>query len=99
MDQFQNPNPGPTGLSGGCGDFGACCYYSCLAAIPYCGPCLVASYAGGNSGKIRKRYGLPAEPSPDNCFHFFCPCCAIIQETREVKGRNGGAPPSAEIER
>ncbi|MED6173415.1 hypothetical protein PIB30_059089 [Stylosanthes scabra] len=37
--------------------------------------------------KLRKKYGLAAEPCCDCCVHFCCDPCALCQEHQELKFR------------
>nr|GEX20991.1 protein plant cadmium resistance 4-like [Tanacetum cinerariifolium] len=54
-------------------------------AIAFIGmPCIMScSYRT----KIRSSYGLMESPGPDWVIHFFCECCALCQEYRELKAR------------
>uniref|UniRef100_A0A7N1A4I7 Uncharacterized protein n=1 Tax=Kalanchoe fedtschenkoi TaxID=63787 RepID=A0A7N1A4I7_KALFE len=37
--------------------------------------------------KLRRKYGLPAEPCADCCVHYWCEPCALCQEYAELKSR------------
>ncbi|XP_042049539.1 protein PLANT CADMIUM RESISTANCE 8-like [Salvia splendens] len=37
--------------------------------------------------KLRNKYGLVEAPYSDVVSHIFCPCCALCQESRELKSR------------
>lgn len=75
-----------TGDVGGfCGS--ECCMFCLVGLIPYCGQCVQASMSGQNRTNIRMKYKLPEEPCNDCCVHYWCWCCAVIQETREVTAR------------
>ncbi|CAK9161501.1 unnamed protein product [Ilex paraguariensis] len=37
--------------------------------------------------KLRKKYKLVEAPYEDVISHFFCPCCSLCQEFRELKNR------------
>ncbi|KAK1309288.1 Protein PLANT CADMIUM RESISTANCE 6 [Acorus calamus] len=47
-------------------------------------PCLL-SYSYRT--KLRARYNLVETPAPDCLTHFFCECCALSQEYRELRNR------------
>ncbi|KAB5578203.1 DUF614 domain-containing protein [Coniochaeta sp. 2T2.1] len=43
-------------------------------------------------GEIRERYGIKGSGSGDCCTSFWCSCCALIQQEKEVKGRTAAGP-------
>lgn len=43
--------------------------------------------------KLRVRYNLPAKPCNDCCVTFWCPCCALAQEMREIEHQKAQGPP------
>ncbi|AEE76101.1 Protein PLANT CADMIUM RESISTANCE 7 [Arabidopsis thaliana] len=73
---------GRTGC-GRCGVFyGLIC---CVVGLPCLFSCTYRT-------KIRSKFGLPESPTSDCVTHFFCECCALCQEHRELKTR--GLDPS-----
>lgn len=38
-------------------------------------------------GEIRERFGIEGSGCGDFCVSMCCPCCALIQQDNEVKGR------------
>jgi len=68
---------------GRCGVFyGLIC---CVVGLPCLFSCTYRT-------KIRSKFGLPESPTSDCVTHFFCECCALCQEHRELKTR--GLDPS-----
>jgi len=94
-----------TDESSGMGKKEECCTYCCYSVIPpaCCGPCVLASYTGGNRKKVRQKFGLKETPCNDCMAHLCCNCCATIQEIRELKSRKfkarSGAPEGAQMTR
>lgn len=43
-------------------------------------------------GEIRERYGIRGGGCKDCCTSFWCGCCALIQQEKEVKGRQASGP-------
>ncbi|KAK4371808.1 hypothetical protein RND71_007192 [Anisodus tanguticus] len=64
-----------------CGASGA--LYFLIEALTGCG-CIYSCFY---RTKMRKQYMLPESPCGDCCLHFFCECCALCQEYRELKHR------------
>jgi Cys-rich protein (TIGR01571 family) len=56
-----------------------CCSNCCCYCIG-CGPCNHAPYRR----QLRLKYNLKEEPCNDCCVAFFCSCCALCQENREI---------------
>ncbi|KAL1554787.1 protein PLANT CADMIUM RESISTANCE 7-like [Salvia divinorum] len=57
--------------------------YSCIAF--WIGtPCLISC---GYRSRLRAKFGLVESPAPDCLIHFFCECCALCQEYRELNHR------------
>jgi len=81
---------------GSCGFGYECCGYFCCLLVPLllcCGsPPLCCLIAAPKRQYFRLRYGLRKEEDCDD-WHltFFCGCCAMCQEAREMKYR--GPPP------
>jgi len=46
--------------------------------------------------KIREKYGIDGSLVNDIICHCFCPCCALIQEAREVIHKGNDAPPGVQ---
>ncbi|PON86477.1 PLAC8 motif-containing protein [Trema orientale] len=49
--------------------------------------CCAFMYSCTYRTKLRGLYSLPEEPCKDCCVHYFCVCCALCQEYRELKNR------------
>uniref|UniRef100_A0A7S0WF14 Uncharacterized protein n=1 Tax=Chlamydomonas leiostraca TaxID=1034604 RepID=A0A7S0WF14_9CHLO len=66
----------------GSGFCSACClYYWCS--------CFACCFANTTRANIRAKYNLPEEPCGDCCVHYFCSPCALCQEARELRKREG----------
>jgi Cys-rich protein (TIGR01571 family) len=53
--------------------------------VPFIMPCLLACVGGAlNRGKIRDKYKYAGSFPLDCLLHWFCTCCAVTQEYREV---------------
>ena len=91
-----------------CVDCGA---YLCTSILPPCGCCRVA---GTKRTVLRAALGMERQDCNDKCTHFFCPCCALLQEqemldrhnftkdnpaSKYVKGSGGVAPVTQNISR
>jgi Cys-rich protein (TIGR01571 family) len=58
--------------------------------IPFILPCLAACIGAAiNRGKLRDHYKLNGSFVIDCLLHWFCSCCAVTQEYREVNTREG----------
>jgi Cys-rich protein (TIGR01571 family) len=57
-----------------------CCCAVCCCLLPF-SVCIRAPYRK----KLRVKYNLPAKPCNDCCTTFWCPCCALAQEMREIE--------------
>jgi len=57
--------------------------YFLLQLLTGCG-CL---YTCGYRGRLRAKYGLPAEPCGDYCVDCWCLCCSLAQQYRELSSR------------
>ncbi len=64
-----------------------CCRCLCCTVIP-CSVFIRAPYRK----KLRVKYNLPAKPCNDFCTSFWCPCCALAQEVRELKSQSNIKP-------
>jgi Cys-rich protein (TIGR01571 family) len=64
------------------GDYCTDCCLPLLAPV-HC--CLWAS----TRTRIRERYNIPGDWCTDCMAMLFCPCCALVQEAREVELRGG----------
>ena len=64
-------------------------YAACASAglIFYLLNCCAYMYSCTYRTKLRALYSLPEEPCKDCCVHYFCVCCALCQEYRELKNR------------
>jgi len=65
---------------------------SCLSAgciffwlLALAGSCVIYSY--GYRARLREKYGLPPRPCGDFCTDYWCICCSLAQETRELQNR------------
>jgi len=71
----------------GVGD--SCCCWCCLWVI-------AQHFALGwlvhciERGKVRAKYDIESNCCVDLLCSWFCGCCAIAQEAREIKARSGG---------
>ncbi|KAK8075713.1 plac8 family [Apiospora hydei] len=43
--------------------------------------------------EIRERFGIPGSGFGDCCTSYWCPCCAVIQQDKEVQARLPGGGP------
>jgi Cys-rich protein (TIGR01571 family) len=43
-------------------------------------------------GEIRERFGIKGGGMGDCCTSYWCMCCALIQQEKEVKQRLGAGP-------
>jgi Cys-rich protein (TIGR01571 family) len=59
-----------------------CCRGLCCCIMP-CSVFIRAPYRK----KLRVKYNLPAKPCNDCCTTFWCPCCALSQELREIENK------------
>lgn len=50
------------------------------------------SYAMMKRGEIRERYGIKGSGMGDCCASYWCGCCALIQQDKEVKARVAAGP-------
>lgn len=72
---------------------GVSCYASCLltsilSLIPFFGCCLVPLYTHNARLTLRDKYGIREGRCLNDCgVHFFCLCCALSQEARELTAR------------
>mmetsp|Transcript_4155 Transcript_4155/g.3520 ORF Transcript_4155/g.3520 Transcript_4155/m.3520 type:complete len:137 (+) Transcript_4155:125-535(+) len=68
----------------GGGSFGPCCMYllTSFIGVHTCLGCMTR-------GRIREKYGIPGSAPVDCLCHCCCPCCALAQEAREIKKRQG----------
>lgn len=62
-----------------CGVNGA--LYTLIACTVGCCCCYSCFYRA----KMRQQYALKKSPCNDCCVHFWCECCALCQEYRELK--------------
>ncbi|XP_022983113.1 protein PLANT CADMIUM RESISTANCE 10-like [Cucurbita maxima] len=69
----------------------AVCCLSTDGALWNVAGCFLACYACGYRKALRSKYNLPEAPCGDFLTHFFCHCCAICQEYREIRERAGGS--------
>ncbi|KAH7155485.1 PLAC8 family-domain-containing protein [Dactylonectria estremocensis] len=49
-------------------------------------------YAMMKRGEIRERYGIAGSGMNDCCASYWCGCCALIQQDKEVKARSAQGP-------
>ncbi len=66
---------------GECGTCGAGCFI--LELLTGCGFVLTCLQRSA----LRKAYGIQGSEVGDCCAHFWCMCCALSQEAREIKTR------------
>ncbi len=57
--------------------------------LMYCCPCFACIFGGSYRGDLRKKYNLPDDPCSDCCVYCCLPSCAVCQEFRELKHREG----------
>eukprot|EP00808_Paulinella_micropora_P018383 g11653.t1 len=88
--------------------FCPCCSYGSInekLGNGYCGNCLLFFCCihfqcfchMGVRSQIREKYGIE-DGCNDCCITFCCPCCALIQEERELNMRgSAGAGPATQI--
>lgn len=48
---------------------------------------LLSSYGMMKRGEIREQFNIKGSGCGDCCVSFWCSCCAIIQQEKEVKKR------------
>lgn len=41
-------------------------------------------------GEIREKYGIKGDAASDCCTSYWCGCCAVIQQEKEVQRRTNG---------
>ncbi|KAH6972668.1 PLAC8 family-domain-containing protein [Ilyonectria destructans] len=62
----------------------------------YCGlQCLTGCgwiYAMMKRGEIREQFGIQGSGTDDCCVSYWCSCCALIQQEKEVKDRIAQGP-------
>lgn len=65
----------------------ACLSAGCLFfwLLALAGSCFIYSY--GYRARLREKYGLPPKPCGDCCTDYWCICCSLAQETRELQNR------------
>ena len=71
----------------------------------HCGACLVpcvGQFVGANvRGRVRERYSISGSYATDLLAHCFVPCCAMVQEKRQIKRfplpRNYHPPPEWQL--
>eukprot|EP01098_Paradermamoeba_levis_P011726 TRINITY_DN5044_c0_g1_i1.p1 TRINITY_DN5044_c0_g1~~TRINITY_DN5044_c0_g1_i1.p1 ORF type:complete len:180 (-),score=24.70 TRINITY_DN5044_c0_g1_i1:251-790(-) len=52
-------------------------------------PCIVPCL---KRTEMRNKYGLMGDPYGDCCTHYWCHCCALIQEAKEIRTRGETNP-------
>eukprot|EP00299_Pterocystis_sp_00344_P010089 c4432_g1_i1.p1 GENE.c4432_g1_i1~~c4432_g1_i1.p1 ORF type:complete len:122 (+),score=9.99 c4432_g1_i1:32-397(+) len=75
--------------TGACGDPQACCL---LFLVPCAGLCCTHS----TRWEIRKQYNIKEGAHGDLAEHFWCFCCSLCQEYRELKVQTKLAAPTPE---
>jgi len=50
------------------------------------------SYTLIKRGEIRERFGIQGNGTGDCCTAYWCSCCALIQQEKEVKARTAAGP-------
>jgi Cys-rich protein (TIGR01571 family) len=70
-----------------CSVHAACLTAGCLFfwLLALAGSCVIYSY--GYRARLREKYGLPPKPCGDFCTDYWCICCSLAQETRELQNR------------
>mmetsp|Transcript_5458 Transcript_5458/g.12087 ORF Transcript_5458/g.12087 Transcript_5458/m.12087 type:complete len:273 (+) Transcript_5458:167-985(+) len=63
--------------------------FFCACLLMHCCHWFTCCFAATYRGALRAKYNLPAEPCGDCCVHCFCTPCAVCQEARELRIRNG----------
>jgi Cys-rich protein (TIGR01571 family) len=49
-------------------------------------------YAMMKRTEIRERFGIRGSGSGDCCTAYWCPCCVLIQQEKEVQSRTAAGP-------
>ncbi|EFX05939.1 duf614 domain containing protein [Grosmannia clavigera kw1407] len=83
-ERMRNPaNQNPDGCNADC---------MVLCAIQYCTGCGWI-YVMVKRSEIRQQLGIKGNGASDCCTSYWCTCCAVIQQEKEVVARTGGAAP------
>ncbi|KAI1099377.1 PLAC8-domain-containing protein [Jackrogersella minutella] len=69
-----------------------CMIYGLITCFTGCG----WIYALMKRAEIRERYKIEGSGTSDCCVSYWCPCCALIQQDNEVKGRQRNVQPVAQ---
>ncbi|WOK94325.1 hypothetical protein Cni_G03027 [Canna indica] len=69
-----------------------CTVASLMYALLVPALCTCWILGANNRQQLRQKYNLVQAPAEDCILHFFCPCCALCQEFRELQNR--GIDPS-----
>ena len=80
---------------GCCGNCGKCCS-GCSRGLCCCLMPGSAFLRAPYRKQLRVRHNLPAKPCNDCCTVFWCPCCSLAQELREIEYQQKMHPPKVE---
>jgi len=62
-----------------------------MSPAPLCPPVVAdvhpLSYAMMKRGEIREKFGIEGDGMGDCCTAYWCPCCTLIQNDKEVAAR------------
>lgn len=86
MKNANNPNPPPPDMTNG-----DCMLMCCVTYFTGCG----WIFAMIKRGEIRQMYNMPGSGTEDCCTTFWCACCALIQQDKEVQIREAARRASA----
>ena len=56
--------------------------------------CVARRWTMKQRGEIREKYGIEGSGCGDCCTAFWCPCCAMVQNDKEVRMRSSGVDTS-----
>ncbi|KAB1212637.1 Protein PLANT CADMIUM RESISTANCE 7 [Morella rubra] len=76
-----------SGLYDCCNDTSNSCIVGCTICAALGNVGCACLYTMTYRSKLRGFYSLPEDPCGDCCVHFWCECCSLCQEYRELKAR------------
>ena len=69
---------------------GCLCVTPPLAFIDLKLTCVGDRWTMKQRGQVREKYGIEGSGCGDCCTAFWCPCCAMVQNDKEVRTRSSG---------